>query len=388
MLKFDLNDFLIPFDKNSIKLPLVHNKEDLLFSGIVFHANNNKNIFSELTDIAIIGVPEDRNSKNKGCSSAPDEIRKELYKLYTPSEVNIVDFGNLKQGKNVNDTYFALTELVYECFKNETAVIILGGSKDLIVPICNAYEKGKKRFNLCVVDSVFNLSNNPDLISPENYLSHILNNNKKIFTYTNIGYQTYYNSPEEINRIKADYEALRLGIARTDLFGNEPFIRDSDFVGINIGSIKMTDAPGFINPPVHGFYGEETCQLAKYAGLSDHVSAFGLFEINPEFDDRNQTSALGAQIIWHFIESYYQRKNEHNEKIIKNYKKYIVNIENVSDKLVFYRSPKTDRWWVEVPYHIKSIEKNYLLSCTKEDYVKAGNNKIPERWWKFFQKLN
>ena len=389
MSEFDLNDFLIPFNKNSFKLPSVHNKEDLLFSQITFQTKkNNENNLLDTADIAIIGVPEDRNSENKGCSSAPDEIRKELYKLYTPSKISIVDFGNLKQGKKVNDTYFALAEVVYECFKNETAVIILGGSKDLIVPICNAYEKGKKRFNLCVIDSVFNLSNNPDLISPENYLSHILTKNKKIFSYTNIGFQTYYNSPEEINRIKADYEAVRLGIARTDLFGNEPFIRDSDFVAVNIGSVKMTDAPGFINPPVHGFYGEEMCQLAKYAGLSDHVSAFGLFEINPEFDNRNQTSALGAQIIWHFIESFYKRKNEYNDNIIKKYKKYIVNIENLSEKLVFYKSSKTDRWWIEVPYHINNIEKTYLLSCTKEDYIKAGNNEIPERWWNFFQKLN
>ena len=392
---------------------MVHNKDDLLYSQIVFFNEYSDTTFFDSAEIAIIGVPEDRNSENKGCSHAPDEIRKELISITAVavgeiidqksvlrikkrfmqdagkiSKVNIVDFGNLKQGKNINDTYFALAEVVYECFKNETAVIILGGSKDLTAAICNAYEKGKKRFNLCVIDSVFNLSTNPDLISPENYLSHILNKNKKIFSYTNIGFQTYYNSPEEINLIKTEYEAVRLGIARTDLFGNEPFIRDADFVAVNAGSIKMTDAPGYINPSVHGFYGEEMCQMAKYAGLSDQVSAFGLFEINPEFDNRNQTSALGAQIIWHFIESFYKRKNELDETIIKKYKQYFVNVENVSDKLVFYKSPKTNRWWVEVPYHIKSKEKVYLLSCTKDDYIKAGNNEIPERWWKFFQKLN
>ena len=388
MSGFDIKDFFIPFNKNSIKLPLVHNKEDLLYSQIEFYAENSKTNFIASSDIAIIGVPEDRNSENKGCSFAPDKIRQELYKLYAPSKVNITDLGNLKQGKNVKDTYFALEEVVYECFKNETAVILLGGSKDLTVPVCNAYKKGKKRFNLCVIDSVFNLSNNPDLISSENYLSHILNKNKKLFSYTNIGFQTYYNSPEEINLIKTEHEAVRLGIARTDLFGNEPYIRDADFIAVNIGSVKMTDAPGFVNPSVHGFYGEEICQLAKYTGLSDNVSAFGLFEINPEFDNRNQTSELGAQIIWHFIESFYKRKNEHDKIVIKKYKKFIVKVDNISDNLVFYKSSKTGRWWVEVPYHTGNKEKKYLLSCSKEDYIKAGNNEIPERWWKFFQKLN
>ncbi|NOZ34793.1 MAG: formimidoylglutamase [Chlorobi bacterium] len=388
MSEFKLHDFCTPFNKDSINLPLVHNKEDLMFAHILFHTDNAKSDYLKNSDIAIIGVPEERNSENKGCSAAPDRIREELYKLYAPSKIKITDLGNLKKGKNVKDTYFALTEVVFECFKNETAVIIIGGSNDLIAPICTAYAQGKKQFNLCVIDSVFNLDDNPELISSQNYLSYILNKNKNIFSYTNIGYQTYYNSSEEINFIKSNFEAVRLGIARTDLFGNEPFIRDADFVCVNGRSIKMTDAPANIKPSVHGFYGEEICQLAKYAGISDNVSAFGLFDINPKYDKRNQTAALGAQIIWHFLESFYQRKGENDKNIIKKYKKYIVNIDDVSEKLVFYKSQKTDRWWVEVPYHIKDKEKVYLLSCTKDDYIKAGNNEIPERWWNFFQKLN
>ncbi|MCF6183493.1 MAG: formimidoylglutamase [Bacteroidales bacterium] len=388
MSSFKLQDFCTPFNKDSVNLPLIHNKNDLLFSRILFYVDNAESDYLKISDIAIIGVPEERNSDNKGCSAAPDKIREELYKLYAPSQLKITDLGNLKNGKNVNDTYFALTEVVFECFKNETAVIIIGGSNDLIAPVCTAYAKGKKQFNLCVIDSVFNLDDNPELISSQNYLSYILNKNKNIFSYTNIGYQTYYNSPQEINFIKSNFEAVRLGIARTDLFGNEPFIRDADFVCVNGRSIKMTDAPAAVKPSVHGFYGEEICQLAKYAGISDNVSAFGLFDINPKYDNRNQTSALGAQIIWHFLESFYQRKGENDKNIIKKYKKYIVNITDVSENLIFYKSQKTDRWWVEVPYHIKDKEKVYLLSCTKDDYIKAGNNEIPERWWKFFQKLN
>ncbi len=388
MSVFKLQDFFIPFDKNSVELPSVHNKEDLLFSQVLFNTNDAGTDYLSVSDIALIGVPEDRNSENKGCSSTPDAIRKEFYKLYAPSKIKITDLGNLRRGKNVNDTYFALAEVVFECFKNETAVIIIGGSSDLIVPVCSAYEKGKKRFNLCAVDTVFNLDENPELISAKNYLSSILKNNKRIFSFTNIGYQTYYNSPDETEFIKSDHEAVRLGIARTDLFGNEPFIRDADFVAVNGRSIKMTDAPAHIKPSVHGFYGEEVCQLAKYAGLSDTVSAFGLFDINPKFDNRNQTSALGAQIIWHFLESFYQRKGENDKDIIKTYKQYIVKIDDLNENLVFYKSRKTDRWWLEVPYHIKDKEKIYLLSCTNDDYIKAVNNEIPKRWWKFYQKLN
>ncbi len=383
MSAFDFKDFFEPFDKSSVELPLVHNKEDLLFSVILQGTDN-----IETADIAIIGVPEERCSKNKGCAAAPDEIRKELYKLYKPSKNKIVDFGNLKAGNTIKDSYSALAEVVYECLKKETAVIILGGSKDLIVPICKSYEKGQKRFNLCVVDSVLDLGDEPDLISPENYLSHLSDKNKKLFSYTNIGYQTYYNSPEDISYVKNRFDAVRLGIARTDLFGNEPYIRDADFMAVNIGSVKMSDAPGIKNKVVHGFYGEEICQLAKYAGLSDNVSAFGLFDINPDYDSDNRTAALGAQIIWHYVEAFYKRKNEKDADVIKKYKQYYVSIKDIPEKLVFYNSPKTGRWWVEVPYRAKNEKKIYLLSCSHDDYLKAGNNQIPNRWWKFFEKLN
>ncbi len=388
MSEIPLKDYFTPFDHQNFEYPKIFNKEELMFSKVSFLSEISDNIFSGDYNLAIIGVEEDRNSDNKGTAKAPDVVRNELYKLYAPSELKIVDFGNLKKGKNVKDTYSALTEIVYECLRKEIAVIIIGGSKDLTVPVTTAYKKGKKHFNLCVIDSLFNLGDDSELITSDGYLSNIISKNKKLFNFTNIGYQTYYNSNEEIELIKSEYEAVRLGIARTDLFGNEPYIRDADFVSFNAGSLKMTDMPGFVNAPVHGFYGEEACQLAKYAGLSDKVSVFGIFDFNPDYDVRNQSAALYAQVIWHFIESFYKRKNETDTVILKNYKQYQVKVTGLPDDMIFYQSMKTNRWWVEIPYHIKDKEKKYLLSCIKDDYLKAGKNEIPERWWKFYKKLN
>jgi len=377
-------DFLEPVNTSDFDFSETNNKKDLLFTNTSFSKKSGTLNSEEIFDIAIIGVPEERNSKNKGTAKAPDKIRAELYSLYTPAKIRLIDLGNIKKGKTVKDTYIALTEVVYELLKNELTVIIIGGSKDLIVPTCKSYKKGRKQFNLCVSEPKFNLNENKDIFSDETYLSEIINNNKKLFNYTNLGYQTYYNPIENINFIQKEFEAVRLGISRSKLHQTEPYIRDADFFAIDISSIKKSEAPGTITPSIHGFYGEEACQLAKYAGISDKTSTFGVFNVNPDFDNNNQTSELSAQIIWHFIQAFYNRKNEFPASEIRKMRKYIVSVDGVDDKITFYKSSKTGRWWVDVSYK----KKNKLISCTFDDYIKASGNEIPERWWFFFQKLN
>lgn len=387
-MNIDLKDFFIPYNKESIDISKFSNKEDLFINNVFLFSDNNRVNSFENFDIAVIGVQDERNSGNKGTSKAPDLIRKALYQLYIPSSVNIIDFGNLITGKTVKDTYTALKDIVFELLKNELVVILLGGSKDLIIPVCKAYEKGKKAFSLCSVEPKFDIGEINDIVSSDTYLSEVIKNNNKLFNYSNIGYQSYYNSLSDINFINEKFEAVRLGIARTNLSQIEPYIRDADFFSIDIKSVKRSDAPGVNIPSVNGFYGEEICQLSQYAGFSDKVSAIGLFDVNPDLDENNKTVELSSQILWYFIRSFYNRKNEYPDSVIKKFRKYIVNIDGLSDKVCFYKSPKTERWWVEVNYTIKNSERSKIISCSYEDFIKAGQNEIPERWWKYFQKLN
>ncbi len=381
----EIIDYLDFTDVTSFDYSHMSNQEELMFSNIKFQNSSKPIELLESCNIALIGVPESRNSNCKGVKEAPFQIRKELFGLYVPGKINIIDFGNIKQGKTVKDTYTALTEVVYELLKNELEVIIIGGSKDLLVPICNAYKKGEKLFNLCVVEPRFNLGENEGVFSEETYLSELIKNNKKLFNYTNLGYQTYYNPTSKINYIQNKFEAVRLGFSRSNMINNEPYIRDADLFALDINSIKVSDAPASSKPSIHGFYGEEACQLASYAGLSDRVSLFGIYNVNPESDKNNQTSDLSAQIIWHFIQAYYSRKGEFHSSEIMKMKKHIVSIDGLDKKIIFYKSANTGRWWVEVPY---KKNKTILISCSMEDYNIASKNEIPERWWFFFQKLN
>ncbi len=164
----------------------------------------------------------------------------------------------------------------------------------------------------------------------------------------------------------------------------EPVIRDADFISIDFNSVKHADAPGNFQPSPNGLYGEDICQLARYSGLSDQLSMFMINEVNPLFDINNQTSHLAAQAIWYFIDGFSHRKVEQPDDS-ENFMKYIVNHDSIGHDLVFYKSEKTNRWWLEIPSVKK---KTHIISCSYEDYLLAGNQEIPNRWWKAYQKIN
>ena len=94
---------------------------------------------------------------------------------------------------------------------------------------------------------------------------------------------------------------------------------------------------------------------------------------------------------WYFIEGYYSRKSDFPYKDKHNYRKYIVPmIGNDSIEIVFYKSKKSDRWWMEIPCPEEQQNKyarHLLLPCSIRDYQQALNNEIPERWWTFYNRI-
>ena len=354
--------------------------------------NNGELDLSSYT-MAIVGVKESRRSlSNKESASSPDLIRAELYKLYDyhPS-VRIIDLGDIEVNDELEDTYFKLAEVLLPLLELGIFTVILGGSHDLTFPQYLGYQGLYKNVSLVVIDEKIDMKKAqlgdvdsesylmPIFIHQPNYLNH----------FVHLGFQTYFCDSRELTTMEnLHFEAIRLGIAKKDLSEIEPVLRTADLISIDCSSIRYADAPGQSTPSPNGFSGEEFCQLMKYAGYSEKLSSIGLFELNPKFDDLGVSAKLFAQGIWYLMEGLENRKNEMPNAADRNFVKYNVDLEDAGHTLIFWKSRRTDRWWMEIPDPSESTaNKTSFLPCSYSDYQKACEQELPDRWKKAYTKI-
>jgi arginase family enzyme len=373
-------DFLSPLDSEIIDY-INGLSSQQLGSKVVLHTSEAFPEVSKVT-IGIIGVLENRGNSNGNQEIDLLAIRKELYRLYPGNwDASIADFGNILAGNSIEDTYFALKKVAFSLIKNNIIPVVIGGSQDLTYSLYRAYDDLEQMVNLVAVDSQFDFGKESDVVSASSYLTKIvIEEPNNLFNYCNIGFQTYYNSQEEIDLVeKLFFDAYRLGEVSNTIAIAEPVFRDADVVSIDMNAVKSSDSGNFTPFVPNGFNGKEICALSRYAGISDKVTSFGIFNHN----DTEQESVLMAQIIWYFIEGYHYRSNEYPFGSRENYLKYIVPSED--EELIFYKSDKTDRWWIEIPFIINGnnkLKRNTLLPCSHEEYLAACDQELPERWWK------
>lgn len=382
-------DFLTPI-KDTIIAHLVLQSAQSLGRNIVIHSAQNG--FPELdkVQIAIFGVLEDRNAQdNLGCGENLDAIRKHLYQLFPGNwHANIADLGDIKKGSSVKDTYFAVNNLITYLLKQDIIPVIIGGSQDITYANYRAYDSFEQTVNIVSVDSKFDIGSAGDELNSRSYLSKIvMDEPTNMFNFSNVGYQTYYNSQEELDLLESlFFEAYRLGEVK-DLTKVEPILRDADMVSVDIGSIRQSEAPANNNCSPNGFYGEEICAISRYAGISDKVTSFGIYEYNPRYDSNYQTAHLISQMIWYFIEGVNYRAKDYPYSTKESYQKFIV-LADDDDPINFYKSDKSGRWWMEINILTNNKYKRHtLIPCTYQDYLEATEQKIPERWYKAQRRL-
>ena len=337
------------------------------------------------TKLVIIGVPEDRLSDGAGEIKSPGAIRKYLYSLSEGAQGTIVDMGNLKTGKTLVDTYYGVRDLVIEFSKRNIVTLIIGGTIDVFYGSCLAMKDTKG-----VLTNVTPTLKLPVRSSERHPLNSMILKKSDIPLHVcNVGYQSYYVAQEEIDYFQdRHFEAYRLGEVKTIILSEiEPVIRDSDLVALSLDAVKYSDAPAAANPSPNGFTGEEVCQLAFYAGLSHKCSSLGIFDMLPQNDMQDITANLAAQMAWYFIEGVKKRNIENPKEHNQNFKKYLIYFDELHHDLCFFKNISTERWWMEVP-SISNESDSLIISCTPEDYVRATEQEIPERWWKTYQRIN
>ena len=390
-----LSDFFSPIQPNGFT-PKNGFLTSQLGLKVDFYTDRFPNLEEKSYDIAIIGVNDDRGSStNYGCSLAAEHFRSQFYMLNEGAfSSKIIDLGNIIAGNEISDTYFAVKAVVEELIRLHILPVIIGGGQDLTYAQYMAYEGLEQKVDLVVIDSKFDLDEdqNEGLATTANsYLSKIfLHQPNYLFNFSNVGYQTYFVNQDSLKVMdKLYFDVHRLGEFMQDISLTEPVIRNANMISFDMGAIRSGDAVANANASPNGFYGEDACKIARYAGMNDKLSSIGFYEFNPAFDKNGQTAMLLAQMVWYFIDGYYNRKQDFPLTPKSQYIIYRTSLKDGSGEMNFVKSKRSDRWWMQVPYPIgmSKNERYHLVPCRYDDYNTAVNGEMPDLWWRTYQKL-
>jgi len=332
--------------------------------------------------ICLIFINETRNSYYKVSKFNSNEFRKQFYKLY-PGNWNfkIADFGDLPSGKNVEDTYFALSEICNELKQTNTIPVIIGGSQDLTIPLYESFLKFEKLINIVSVDNRFDFTQGENLISSRSYMNDIITKSpNRLNNFTNLGYQTYLIAQEELDLMdKLFFDSFRLGEVLNDLKITEPVFREADIVSFDMKVLNSITDGTLLKGMPNGLDSRAICTMSRYAGISDRLSVVGFFDL----PDNSFFLKLLSEVLWYFIEGFQCRFDEYPVATSHGFKKY--NVSMSDREILFYKSIKSGRWWMEMDnknYMDNKTKSSTLLSCTHQDYLDACNDILSDRWWK------
>jgi len=367
---YDLHDFLEPVLLHTINDDNGYNDGQFAKHIILYETE-----LPDLTDIDIVlvGVTENRGAGIfTPTPSAPDAIRKQLYQLhFWHKDLSIADIGNIKTGASLSDSYAAVKTVLAELLRLNKTVVILGGSHDITLAQYFAYVELKKIVEATCIDANINLRGESPERS-ENFLMEMLTGEPNLIKhYNHIGFQSYFVHPRMLETMdKLRFDCFRLGMAKEDMEEMEPVLRNTHLLSFDISAIKNSDAPASLQSP-NGFTGEEACMLTRYAGMSNHLSSFGIYGYLPQLDNNDLTAKQIAQMLWYFIDGKNRARQEAAMEDRNNFNEYHCSFTEV--ETVFLQSKKTGRWWMQLP------DKKFIASSYK-DYLHAHQNQIPERW--------
>ncbi len=324
-------------------------------------------------------------------------IRRDLYGLFYPEiPYSIYDLGTMQAGDTIQDTHFAVRDTCSELIKHNIIPVLIGGSEDIAYANYLAYQKLEQTLNVLAIDRKIDMEGITEEeeipVNQDNYLTRIiLHQPATLFNLTVLGTQSYFVNPEIRDLMeKLFFDIYRLGDAQADVTATEPVIRNADMVSVDMSVVRRSDFSACATISPNGFYGEELCRLVRYAGMSDKLTSIGFYNLSGIQNDSGQSSMLFAQMLYYLLEGVAGRKRDYPMMNKSEYIKYTVLLDQDKYELVFYKSPKSDRWWMEVPYPPENkirFQRHLMIPCTYADYQMALQNEMPDLWWRTYQKL-
>ncbi len=287
--------------------------------------------------IVLIGVPQDegvrRNGGRVGAATAPDAIRKALYK-FTPvffakdkvTQVNrlrIYDAGNLlTDGIVLEEIHLRQRKVVRQLLREGALPIVLGGGHDI------AYPDGAALGDLAEPFSVINIDAHTDvrpLIDEEyahsgsGFRQLLEDRSLQLRDFCEFGIQSFAVSKQHIDYVWScgksvvSYDEIRstgsFEKSFSTVLSSCASEGDNIYVSFDMDAVASAFAPGVSAPAAVGFTAEEICRAAEICGENPAVKLIDIAEVNPAFDIDGRTAKLAALVIAHFMGSV-ARKSE------------------------------------------------------------------------------
>ncbi|MCH7410631.1 formimidoylglutamase [Belliella sp. DSM 111904] len=374
----NIKSFFDPVPEEIINQKFAHNS---FFNFIHYHGE----VFPDIkgVQLAIIGLREKRGMKNANTlEQGSAEIREKLYHLKKGEGLyKVVDLGDLKSGETLEESINIISAVGEFLIKRQILPIFIGGTHDLDYGQYLAYQNMKKLVSMVTVDAKIDMDE--DGLPCQNHIQNIiLHQPNFLFNYTHLAYQSFLVDKDLINVMeKLYFDHIRLGALRSNFKEIEPLIRNADLLSFDVSAIHTGDAPGAADGQPFGLTGDEACQICRFAGMNEKLSSFGVFGYQPYYDDpRHKTASVIATMIWYFIEGFYDRKDSLSFKS-NDYIKYTVSLDANPSLIIFYKSKRSEKWWMEIPQNDNDrFDRTTIIPCSYQDYQMAQSGEIPERW--------
>lgn len=324
--------------------------------------------------VAIIGIGE----------AEADAIRQELYPMSFPfGKLKIADLGNARKEESA-----FIIPLLQELLESRICPVIIGYDGKFTQAQFKAHNAVQSSVSLVTVNESIPFHPKQGELKGH-YLNPVLNNKNRLFHFSAIGCQSHYIDESVFLELEnRDFDCIRLGKAKSNLPELEPFVRDADVFSFHLNSLKSSEAPGVENASPSGFFTEEACQISRYAGMSDKLTSIGFYGFKRESDKGRQTAMTVAQLVWYFLDGFYNRKNDFPASM-DDLVEYIVDFKGHDYQLTFWKSNKTGRWWLQVPVKTKKKhERHRLIPCSHRDYLQACNEELPARLVNAMKRFN
>jgi len=325
--------------------------------------------FPDLKDVraVLVGVRE----------KEANAVRETLFRSVCPfPKDSIADLGNLRRADAA-----VLIPVLFELLSGKVVPIVLGGGDDLAAAQFLAYQETKSLVNLAVVDEALLLTESSAAPGQKPAYAALLSpRHPLLFHFGLIGFQSHQTPPGVVDFLhQHNFDAIRLGKSRTAMEETEPVLRDADLLTFHLRALKQSEAPGVDNPSPSGYFVEEACQLCRYAGMSDKLTSFGIYGHQLERDPGRQTAQAIGQMLWYFLDGYFNRKNDF-PATTDSLTEYIVDFRQLQYQLTFWKSSRSGRWWMQTPVASKKkYQRHYLVPCSFQDYQAACREELPDR---------